>query len=102
MFRNSSYNKLNWKCHGKVIRKFISTNHAQKSIEILGHKTIIFEGISQELWKHVKVGDSIHKKPWNEFALINDKPIRIIYRGSYLNICGYKLPKKHDSYKNNL
>ncbi len=67
--RANKVQKFYWEFDGVVIEKFISSNHAQKSI-IVGDS--VFEGVPSTIWENLRKGDKIRKEACGEL-FVNDQ-----------------------------
>jgi len=73
--------KVKWHCNGVVTSKYRSDNHQAASVTVEGDKPARFEGVDEEFYKIIEVGDSLTKEEWSSFGALNDKPVRIIWQG---------------------
>ena len=70
--------KLEWECNGTIKEKYLSHSHAMRSMFIEGILAFRMEGIADSFYDQAKVGDRIVKKKWDQFALLNGQPVKIV------------------------
>lgn len=78
ILRNIVKNSARESCNGKVTERYVSDNHAALSIVVTGDRSVRMEGIDEEFYDQVAVGDVVMKEPWSYYALLNGHPKRIV------------------------
>jgi ABC-type dipeptide/oligopeptide/nickel transport system permease component len=72
MSRNQAIQIQYWQFNDSVTKKYLSNNHAAKTLTI---GTTDYEFIPNHIWSLVKVGDTIKKQSCNSTIQINDKNV---------------------------
>jgi len=68
MYRHSISEMNYWDFEGEITNKYISKNHAAKSIIV---NSIKYERIPSHIWQVLSIGDTITKQPCNNRVIVN-------------------------------